>query len=64
MEGPVHEDQALVLYLDAERWAEREWERQLIATLVEAAHLKSAARAWYRVQAPALPARRRPRPSA
>jgi hypothetical protein len=35
---------------DAEGWAESERERELVAVLVEAAHLRSAARAWYRSQ--------------
>lgn len=35
---------------DAEGWADRERERDLMAVLVESAHLKSAARAWYRRQ--------------
>jgi hypothetical protein len=35
---------------DAEGWAESERERELMAVLVEAAHLRSAARAWYRSQ--------------
>jgi hypothetical protein len=33
---------------DAEGWAESERERELMVLLVEAAHLRSAARAWYR----------------
>jgi hypothetical protein len=61
VERSVREDEALVFDEEAERWAEREWERELVATLVEAAHLKSAARAWYRLRAPTLPAHRRPR---
>jgi hypothetical protein len=36
---------------DAEGWAESERERELMAVLIEAAHLRSAARAWYRGQA-------------
>jgi hypothetical protein len=32
-------------------WAERERERDLMAVLVEAAHLKSAARAWHQRRA-------------
>jgi hypothetical protein len=39
------------VYAEADRWAERERERDLMAVLVEAAQLKSAARAWYRRQA-------------
>jgi hypothetical protein len=35
---------------DAEGWAESERERELMAVLIEAAHLRSAARAWYRGQ--------------
>jgi hypothetical protein len=49
------------LHADAEGWAERERERDLMSVLVEAAHLKSAARAWYARRAPTLPTRRRPR---
>jgi hypothetical protein len=44
----LHDDEYLVFHADAEGWAERERERDLIAVLVESAHLKSAARAWYR----------------
>ena len=39
------------VYAEADRWAERERERDLMAVLVEAAQFKSAARAWYRRQA-------------
>lgn len=39
---------------DAEGWAEREQERDLMTVLVESAHLKSAARAWYRRRAAML----------
>jgi len=38
------------MYAEADRWAERERERDLMAVLVEAAQFKSAARAWYRRQ--------------
>ena len=49
------EDEYLaVFHADAEGWAERERERDLMAVLVEAAHLKSAARAWYRRRAALL----------
>ena len=34
------------VYAEANRWAERERERDLMAVLVEAAQFKSAARAW------------------
>jgi hypothetical protein len=62
MEKSVHDDEYLYVFdADAEGWAEREPERDLMAVLVEAAHLKSAARAWYRRRAPTLPMRRRPR---
>jgi hypothetical protein len=48
---PVHENEYLSkVDSDAEGWAESERERDLMAVLVEAAHLKSAARAWYRSQ--------------
>ena len=47
-----------------ERWAERERERDLMAVLIEAAQLTSAARAWYHRRAPTLPTRRKPRPDA
>ena len=39
------------VYAEANRWAERERERDLMAVLVEAAQFKSAARAWYRRRA-------------
>ena len=39
------------VYAEADRWAERERGRDLMAVLVEAAQFKSAARAWYRRQA-------------
>ena len=39
------------VYAEADRWAERERERDLMAVLVEAAQFKSAARAWYRRRA-------------
>jgi hypothetical protein len=58
VERSGHEDEALQFDEDAERWAEREREQELIAMLVEAAHLKSAARAWYRLGAPTVPANR------
>jgi hypothetical protein len=62
VEKPVHDDEYLyVLDTDAERWAERERERDLMTVLIEAAHLKSAARAWYRHRTPTLPTRRPPR---
>ena len=65
MEKSVNDDEYLyVFHADAEGWAERERERDLMAVLVEAAHLKSAARVWYRRRAPLLPTRRRPRPNA
>jgi hypothetical protein len=62
VEKSVPEDEALVFDEDAERRAEREG--KLIAMLLEAAYLKSAARAWYRLRAPTLPGHRRPRPGA
>jgi hypothetical protein len=62
VEKSVHDDEYLSrLHADAEGWAERERERDLMAVLVEAAHLKSAARSWYRRRAPTPPTRRRPR---
>jgi hypothetical protein len=62
VEKSVHDDEYLYVFdADAERWAERERERDLMAVLIEAAHLKSAARAWYRRRAAALPTHRRPR---
>jgi hypothetical protein len=51
VERSVHENDYLFkLDSDAEGWAESERERELMAVLVEAAHLRSAARAWYRSQ--------------
>jgi hypothetical protein len=51
VEQSVHENDYLSkVDSDAEGWAESERERELMAVLVEAAHLRSAARAWYRVQ--------------
>jgi hypothetical protein len=47
-------------HADAEGWAERERERDLVAVLIEAAHLKSAAREWYRGRAATPPTRRNP----
>jgi hypothetical protein len=45
MGKPADEDlHADAFYASAEGWAERERERQLIALMVEAAQLKSAAR--------------------
>jgi hypothetical protein len=62
VEKSVHDDEYLyVFHADAEGWAERERERDLMRALVEAAHLRSAARAWYARRAPAPPPRRRPR---
>jgi hypothetical protein len=62
VEKSVHDDEYLyVFHADAEGWAERERERDLMRVLVEAAHLKTAARAWYGSRAPTLPTRRRPR---
>jgi hypothetical protein len=62
MERFVHEDEYLYVFdMNDEGWAERERERDLMSMLIEAAHLKSAARAWYRHGAPAVPARRAPR---
>jgi len=47
--GSVQDDDYLVEHdADGEGWAESERERELMALLVEAAHLRSAARAWYR----------------
>lgn len=61
MEKSVHEDEYLYVFdADAEGWAEREPERDLMAVLVEAAHLKSATRAWYRRRAATPPTRRTP----
>jgi hypothetical protein len=57
----VHDDEYLHgLHADAEGWAELERERDLMRVLVEAAHLKSAARAWYGRRAATLPTRRSP----
>ena len=51
MEKSAHENDYLSkVESDAEGWAEGERERELMAVLVEAAHLRSAARAWYRRQ--------------
>jgi hypothetical protein len=51
VEQPGHENDYLSkVDSDAEGWAESERERELMAVLVEAAHLRSAARAWYRAQ--------------
>jgi hypothetical protein len=51
VEHPLHENDYLSkVDSDAEGWAESERERELMAVLVEAAHLRSAARAWYRAQ--------------
>jgi hypothetical protein len=61
VEKSVHDDEYLYMFhADPEGWAERERERDLMAVLVEAAHLKSAARAWYRRRASTLPTRRTP----
>jgi hypothetical protein len=61
VERSDHDDEYLyVSDADAEGWAEREPERDLIAVLVEAAHLKSATRAWYRRRAATPPTRRTP----
>jgi hypothetical protein len=50
-----HDDEYLgVFHAEAEGWAERERERDLMAVLIESAHLKSAARAWYRRRAAIL----------
>jgi hypothetical protein len=63
VEKSVHDDEYLyVFHADAEGWAERERECDLMRALVEAAHLKSAARAWYGRRAPSPPTCRRPRP--
>jgi hypothetical protein len=62
VEKSIHDDEYLSrFHADAEGWAERERERDLMAVLVEDAHLKSAARAWYRLRAPTPPTRRRAR---
>jgi hypothetical protein len=61
VEKPGHDDEDLYVFdRDAEGWAERERERDLMAVLIEAAHLKSAARAWYRGRDPRLSTRRKP----
>jgi hypothetical protein len=63
VEKSGHDDENLHAFdAEAESWAERERERDLMAVLIEAAQLKSAARAWYRRRAPTLPTRRQPRP--
>ena len=60
MEESGHDDEDLHAFdAEAEDWAERERERDLMAVLIEAAQLKSAARAWYRRRAPTLPKPRR-----
>jgi len=65
VEKSVHDDEYLYGFdADAEGWPEREPERDLMSGLVEAAHLKSAARAWYRRQAATTPTRRTPPPDA
>jgi hypothetical protein len=52
VEKSVLDDEYLyVFHADAEGWAERERERDLMAVLIEAAHLKSAATVWYRRRA-------------
>jgi hypothetical protein len=57
-----HDDENLRAFdAEAESWAERERERDLMAVLIEAAHLKSAARAWYRRRDPRLLTGRKPR---
>lgn len=62
MEKSGREDENLHAFdAEAESWAERERERDLMAVLIEAAQLKSAARAWYHRRAPTLPTRREPR---
>ena len=61
MEKSAHDDEYLYVFdADAEGWAEHERDRDLMAVLVEAAHFKSAARAWYRRQAATPPTRRTP----
>ena len=61
MEKSVHDDEYLYVFdPDAEGWAQREPERDLMSMLVEAAHLKSAARAWYRRRAATPPTAQRP----
>jgi hypothetical protein len=62
VEESVHDHECLrAFHADAEGWAEYERERDLMAALIEAAHLKSAARDWYRLQG--LVAAREPLPS-
>jgi hypothetical protein len=62
VEKSRHDDENLHAFdAEAEDWAERERERDLIAVLIEAAPLKGAARAWYRRRAPTLPTGRKPR---
>jgi hypothetical protein len=62
VEKSGHDDENLHAFdAEAESWAERERERDLMAVLIEAAHLKSAARAWYRRRDPRLLTRRKPR---
>lgn len=61
MEKSGHDDENLHAFdAEAESWAERERERDLMAVLIEAAQLKSAAR--YHRRAPMLPTRPKPRP--
>ena len=51
MEESAHDDEYLhAFHADAEGWAQYERERDLMVALIEAAHLKSAAREWYRLQ--------------
>jgi hypothetical protein len=53
VEQSGHDDEYLYKFdADAQRWAEGERDRDLMAILIEAAHLKSAARAWYRRRGP------------
>jgi hypothetical protein len=53
-----HDDEYhFAFHADVEGWAERERERDLMAVLVEAAHLKSAAKEWYRRRAATPPTR-------
>ena len=59
MEKTGHDDENLHAFeAEAESWAERERERDLMAVLIEAAQLKSAAREWYH-RRPTLPPRGR-----
>ena len=61
MEKTGHDDENLHAFeAEAESWAERERERDLMAVLIEAAQLKSAARAWHRGRVPTLPTRGKP----